>query len=967
MNEIVTQPLMLKKKSKSSRFVCWTGEGNFFYDKLLRVLYLTLLFVINLVMFIYSVNGRVYENGVINEALLYIVSGVGLFFLVLILFFSFSKRVQNIICALFTMIFVAIFYYQFAEFNPDTFVEQWLEKKASWLTFIGIVPSCWLVGLLGGIIIYFIFKYSMVILFVVAVLFFATFLGIKNKEVIKNSETGYTVVKDLEKNVGNRRDTNLVYFMLPKFPSYHFLSTVRDVNFRDLRNAVIGFFATNEFEIYPNAFVLNPETAENVIDIYNQVDYTSSTSKNRGYSEYFNDWNFIHGGYDFVGLEDNRLYDYLAEKGYGISTYVMPGFNLCMKGGNVKTDRCVVKEDRSVSWYDRKASLEQNIHTILTELLLNMKRRSLVSTAKILANNSSIKGYKVNAENRRVSIEGAPKIFEVLAKHVKKDRDGQVYMVYVDLPSDIYVYDEYCNIKPRSEWIALKDNSLYSGGIDEKRKAYVEQTKCLIGKMQEFLDEMKESGKLNKTDVIVQGVSSIRELGGMVAGQYGNFVKDKLVGLGIRKAKRTKFLINANVCLASDFTKTLIRFQDYCYTVDNMKLGQADTFNLKKNLINNSVIRGGKITSIAVNYRDWYEDFKKNNVDYQNKMAEKKKIIDEKNRKERELLKLEENLTGEDEDNAPQASSMLEENIFVPSDDLSGDVILGFENEEILSAVEGEILIEEEKEVKEPKEIKDLKAGNANKKTSSVDKIWDGLSKKALDTVGLISDKAKKVEGAMVEKANELISGKKKSKKKKSEVLSEEKEETKKSTLEEKKVESKVNESVKEKAIIDAKLEANSLVEDEKKEETKVDVKAETLTEEKAKVETEAEEKGELNVEALEDLIEVGGKNIEVIKEVEANTDEALKEVVDTTKEVVEEMVEKGDEETKEKLSELSSTIENKVDEVSQKVDEKKDEVEKELSATTNKVVQSVENLENKKEEKIEKNKIEDEFEILDY
>jgi hypothetical protein len=48
-------------------------------------------------------------------------------------------------------------------------------------------------------------------------------------------------------------------------------------------------------------------------------------------------------------------------------------------------------------------------------------------------------------------------------------------------------------------------------------------------------------------------------------------------------------------------------------------------------------------------------------------------------------------------------------------------------------------------------------------------------------------------------------------------------------------------------------------------------------------------------------------------------------------------------------------------------VDEKKDEVEKELSATTNKVVQSAENLENKKEEKIEKNKIEDEFEILDY
>ena len=195
-------------------------------------------------------------------------------------------------------------------------------------------------------------------------------------------------------------------------------------------------------------------------------------------------------------------------------------------------------------------------------------------------------------------------------------------MIYVDLPSDIYMYDEFCNLKPRKEWVALNDNSLARGGIDEKRKAYADQAKCVIGKLQEYMDAVKASPKNNKTDVIVQGVSNIRELADMSGGRYANFVKDQLVSLGIRKGKRPRFLINANVCLASDFTKTLIRYQDYCYTIDNMKMQEEEAISLKQNLINNAVLRGSKISNIAANYRDWYEIYKQKSQSYQAKAAE---------------------------------------------------------------------------------------------------------------------------------------------------------------------------------------------------------------------------------------------------------------------------------------------------------------------------------------------------------
>lgn len=95
-----------------------------------------------------------------------------------------------------------------------------------------------------------------------------------------------------------------------------------------------------------------------------------------------------------------------------------------------------------------------------------------------------------------------------------------------------------------------------------------------------------------------------------------------MVNLAIRKGKRPKFLINANICLASDFTKTLIRYQDYCYSIDNMNLKTDEALSLKQNLINNSVIRGSKISNIAANYQDWYAEYKQKSRAYQEKLQQ---------------------------------------------------------------------------------------------------------------------------------------------------------------------------------------------------------------------------------------------------------------------------------------------------------------------------------------------------------
>ncbi len=661
MNEgINNQPLVLSRKSRSSKFASWTGKANHFYDKFLRAFYIFLLFTIDFVMFIYSINGKLIEGGKINEAVLVICGGVFAIAFLLMLILSFSKDVQNVVCAVVTLLMTIVFFHQFALFEVDAFIEKWLEKKASWLTFIGIVPSTWLVGLLLGIVIFFAFRSTFAMLFVTMVLMFAGILGIKNNEFIKQPKGEYTEIKALSSQAGKNREGNIVYFMLPLFPSYQFLSNMKDHNLRELRDLMIGFFAVNNFEVYPNAFVKKNDTTSNIIDIFNQVDYTSTTSGNRAYSEFINKWEFIRGWLDYFSLEENRLYAYLRENGYGLSTYAMPGFNLCITGNNLNTDRCVVKSFKTVSLYDATRPLEQNVYSLLAEWVLSFKSKDLKSVAKMLAGMSTIKGYKVTAENRRVSQEGSPSLIDEVADDYIKDPQGQVYMVYVDLPSDVYIYDEFCNLKPRKEWVAMKDNSLASGGIDEKRKAYADQAKCVIGKLQEYMDVVQANPKNHKTDVIIQGVSNIRELAGMMGGRYANFVKDQLVGLAIRKGKQPKFLINANICLASDFTKTFIRYQDYCYTVDNMNMHTDEVVSLKQNLINNSVLHGSKISNIAANYRDWYEIYKQRSQSYQKKMqVEKNEVLATGNKRKADGAKKAET--------PPQAQY---NRVYAPSDDL---------------------------------------------------------------------------------------------------------------------------------------------------------------------------------------------------------------------------------------------------------------------------------------------------------
>ena len=86
-------------------------------------------------------------------------------------------------------------------------------EKGSWLTFIGIVPAAWLVGLLLGVIIFFAFRSTFAMLFITMVLMFAGLIGIKKNEFLPQPKGEYSEIKAAggESRRGKGRQSGLFY------------------------------------------------------------------------------------------------------------------------------------------------------------------------------------------------------------------------------------------------------------------------------------------------------------------------------------------------------------------------------------------------------------------------------------------------------------------------------------------------------------------------------------------------------------------------------------------------------------------------------------------------------------------------------------------------------------------------------------------------------------------------------------
>ena len=558
---------------------------------ILKIIYVFTLMAIDLVLFTDSGNLNIYGGEYFLSSELLWPLGILLVITTLIMIIaSFLRWAQNILCALMTCWFVVVLFNQFAQFDYNSFLGDYLKS------FLGsavpgflynhssVIVACFL----SLLVLWFLFCTNLIFLTIYVLLFVIAFVGILRYG-FNNAGEQHDFIELYQSQLKNNADNHgekFVYIMLPNLPSYKYFNMLATQDARRVEQLMTGFYAKNNFEVFGNAYTKDDSYFMNMVRSVNLFSDDAPQNHVMDTMMIYKYWKFFNVNDEYVFLKDNQMFDTFRKAGYKISAYKSRGFDLCHKKHMFNVDRCTEKLNRPINLYSMNMSPLERSQMLLLEWLSSMKLFSDMSSVyqalRIFGEPQNMPLVGINYNN--LYVINSIKTFNVLADNIIADKGRQAYFVYADIPSDMFIYDEFCQIKPRHEWINMEnmpwvkvDNTVL------KQRAYYDQTKCLFGKLQEFIDRLADENLLEKSVVIVEGMSSVNNFRNKPYDDFvDDFVYDKLVTLAVKSPIKHTNVFNNIICESDSIVRHYLYKDKNCEGLAGINIHQS----LKDNLLN---------------------------------------------------------------------------------------------------------------------------------------------------------------------------------------------------------------------------------------------------------------------------------------------------------------------------------------------------------------------------------------------
>lgn len=602
-----------------------------------KAAYVFLLLAINLVLFANSGNLFIFNNGILPPAEVFIL-------LLFLAFFSFGLTgifynkplIQNIICSLFTFWFVISLFNQFYQLSPSEilgrFFRQYLGDYTPTFLFVG--SHIFLAFILTALFTWFIFKVKEKILIGYVSFFFIIFLTVFCQD---NSSNSYKydfieLYNYQTKNHASNSDKKFIYIMLPNLSSYKYFSMIEHPKSNHMYKLVTGFYAKNNFEVYPNSYNQYAEHFMNLAQSLNLFSDKDTGEHLLNTMMLYKYWNFFNVNDEYIFLKNNQMFDSFSKAGYKISAYKSRGIDICHKNHVFNVNRCIEKINRPVNMYNSKMPIIDRTQLLFAEWLVSTKVFNmgiLYRTLDTFFDTKNIPFVSINYEN--LYVINSINTFDILAENILADKGKQAYFVFADIPSDMFIYDELCEIKPRNKWVNM-DNLpwIKKDNIELKQNSYIDQTKCLFGKLQEFIDKLETNNILDNTVLIINGMSSNHNFESSAYNKVvDSFIYDKIVGLAIKNPANAEFNINNSVCSSKNIIHDLLYSVDSPLCKDGYDSGIRG--GLKEELLQRLTKHDKSADDLKKNivtFNTWYEkwlefnDIKKQNLDVMQKSKE---------------------------------------------------------------------------------------------------------------------------------------------------------------------------------------------------------------------------------------------------------------------------------------------------------------------------------------------------------
>lgn len=557
---------------------------------------------------------------------LYILIGIFVFSIALMYIVSFSSFFQNLLTAGAVGLFVIIMLNQFAAFDKNsmlsrlaaTYISQDLGLLFNYVSHLVVA------GVIGFIFFLFVTYASKKVIAYFVFLLMLCMGGVVLTQFMDSGEHAkFKVVKDDVIIPNAKPGKKFVYIALPTVGSYNYLNDVAAKvqkksqeydSLRETLDIMLGFYGKNNFTLYPHTYVNDLDPANNIAQALNNNNSKSLNEYLLSNISVSSFWKFNNLTTKYVYLKENKLFDTFKRAKYGINAYQSGGIEMCYVNNEMVVDRCVEKNGLPIDFDGMNLSQKEKIEVLMAQWLESWGLfDDFAYSYNILRPFIDVETFPmIGVSYKNIDVKNSLDMLDILEKDIAKDNGNKAYFVSLNIPSNTFIYDEFCNVKPIDKWQNKKDLAWVKKVSDKnKRQAYADQLRCVYGRLQRFIDYLNNSPSAQKTVVVIQGVSGIN---GMTSLAGKNFIEElknqKYVDMAIRDPLRKNFRVRYDICSAPNVLKQYLYRKGKCPELKEFNL-HIDVLNELRASLNTLNLDEKTVDNAIVKFDEWYQQWMK--------------------------------------------------------------------------------------------------------------------------------------------------------------------------------------------------------------------------------------------------------------------------------------------------------------------------------------------------------------------
>ena len=597
-----------KPKKKRKFFV-------YLLDLLQKTLIASLLIGINFMLFCGAGSMGVFGTQALPvDEVWMILAGIAAICFAFIFLLSFSEFLQNLfLAAVAAAVFLASVN-QFALFDKGAVLYDWAKLYAGNDSSYFAEYSHYILAALVALVM-FVFgktaRKSTVTYFIGILLLIFAGIGF-DSYIERHKNHDFRVVYENPADEPRGKGKKFVYIAMPNLASYSYLQSVAKDNpkARKALAAMLGFYNNNDFTMYTNAMVADKNAVNNLISTLNAGSHKKTEDFVLKTPWHFGNWDFSRVNSDKLYLRDNRIFDVLSRSGYEINAYQTQGLELCLKNNGPAVNHCVEKNNFPLNLGDGSLSTADKVLILAGEWLestgLAKGSSMLYSVLDTFLNVNNVPFIGTSYD--KLYVVDSFDVLKRVAVDMTKAKGDAAYFVKMDLPADMYVYDEFCRMKPLNQWVRKDDLEFgQAAPLTKKRDAYFDQLACTYGSLQAFMDELQKNGQAKKTVLIIQGLNGLDDNVTTVAAE--NLQNKQSVSMAIRDPLRHGFGVKKEICMAPEILQKYLFKKGDCRPEKTLGVHAEVYKNLVKALEEHKITKED-INAASEKFVAWYKDWK---------------------------------------------------------------------------------------------------------------------------------------------------------------------------------------------------------------------------------------------------------------------------------------------------------------------------------------------------------------------